>query len=235
VRRTAEPPSRLAAGLAVLSLDAGLVAPLTAYLAELSKWNGAYNLTAVRDEAEMVTRHVLDSLAILPVIAPHLPRTTPLRVIDVGTGAGLPGIPLALARPDWRLTLLDSNGKKARFLRHAVRTLGLTNVEVLETRAESLVFPLPRAGEGNAREAGEGEGALRKPYDVVVSRAYASLVDFVDSTRSALAHDGVWLAMKGKLDAAELAALPPTVRVAATPSVVVPGLDEHRHVVVMRQ
>jgi 16S rRNA (guanine527-N7)-methyltransferase len=213
VRRTADPSSRLAAGLAALSLDAGLVVPLSAYLAQLSKWNRTYNLTAVRDEAEMVTRHLLDSLAILPAITPHLSGAPALRVLDVGSGAGLPGIPLALARPAWRLTLLDSNGKKARFIRHAVRTLGLTNVEVLEQRAES----------------------VREPYDVVVSRAYASLADFVDSTRSALAPDGLWLAMKGKLETAELGALPPTVRVVATPKVNVPGLDEDRHVVVMRQ
>ncbi|HKY93434.1 MAG TPA: 16S rRNA (guanine(527)-N(7))-methyltransferase RsmG [Nevskiaceae bacterium] len=232
MRRTADPRSRLAAGLAELSLDAGLAAPLTAYLAELSKWNRAYNLTAVRDVSAMVTRHVLDSLAILPAIAPHLPGAPTLRILDVGSGAGLPGIPLAIARPGWHVTLLDSNGKKARFLRHAVRTLGLPNVAVLEQRAEAL-SRLPRAGEGNAREAGEGPS--REPYDVIVSRAYASLSDFVHATHAALAPGGVWLAMKGKLDPFELSALLDTVRVVATPTVTVPGLDEDRHVVVMRQ
>lgn len=227
MRRTADPRAGLADALAGLGLSASLIPPLQAYLGEMARWNRAYNLTAIRDPDEMVTRHVLDSLAILPAIGPYVPAGA--RLLDVGSGAGLPGIPLAIARPSWRVAVLDSNGKKARFMRHAVRTLRLANVEVIEARAESLSLPA-RAEEGNASGR---EGPL--PYDAIVSRAFASLADFVTATSNALASSGRWLAMKGKLDPAELAALPPDVVVEATLPVTVPGLREDRHVVVMRR
>jgi 16S rRNA (guanine527-N7)-methyltransferase len=214
VKRTADPSAAtLGRGLQELGLDASaLSAPLLAYRDELVRWNAAYNLTAVRDPAEMVTRHLLDSLALLPALY-DVPVS---RLLDVGSGAGLPGLPLAMARPDWHVTLLDSNGKKARFLRHAVRTLGLPNVEVVEGRVEEHV---PDA-----------------PYDAIVSRAFAALGDFLALTARLLVPGGHWLAMKGRLDDNAPAAIPPNV--ATDPRVVrlqVPGLREERHLVIVRR
>lgn len=198
------PEARLIAGLAALKLDLALAGPLLKYLGELVLWNKAYNLTAVRDPAEMVTRHLLDSLAVLPHAAG--------RVLDVGSGAGLPGVPLALANPALAVTLLDSNGKKARFLRHVQRQLPLANMEVAEARAEAYA---PAAG-----------------YDTVISRAYASLREFLASTATLGAGSGRWLAMKGKLDRQELADVPPGFRVAQEIQLTVPGLDEERHLII---
>jgi 16S rRNA (guanine527-N7)-methyltransferase len=208
VKRGDGPEARLDAGLQALGLAPALGAPLMAYLAELQKWNAAYNLTAVRDPAQMVTRHLLDSLAILSTLDDL--RIT--RLLDVGSGAGLPGIVVALARPDMQVALLDSNGKKARFLRHAVRTLSLGNAEVFETRVES--------------------HAPAQGYDGIVSRAFASLGDFIALTQGVLMPGGHWLAMKGRLDHNEMAALP---LIASTPRPLrlqIPGLREERHLVV---
>jgi len=198
-------------GLAALSLDAALAEPLLRYLGELEKWNRAYNLTAVRDPAEMVTRHLLDSLVLIRGGETRftLPAT---RLLDVGAGAGLPGIVLAIARPQLQVTVLDSNGKKARFMRHAVRTLGLDNVEVVEGRAEDL----------------EAEA----PFPAVVSRAFASLADFVRLTDNALAADGQWLAMKGKLSDSETKDIPGDVKILDIHRLDVPGLAEARQLVV---
>lgn len=184
-------------------------AQLLRYLDELARWNGAYNLTAVRDTREMVTRHLLDSLTLLPLLR-ALPGFPALRLLDVGSGAGLPGIPLAVAEPGLAVTVLDSNGKKARFLRHAQRSLGLANVEVAEARVEAWQQP--------------------QRYDLIVSRAFSALADFFAMTRHLLAPGGQWLAMKGKLDDAELAAVP--VRIRETHRLQVPGLAEARHVVI---
>jgi 16S rRNA (guanine527-N7)-methyltransferase len=209
-------PALLARGLNALSLPPALAAPLDAYLAELEKWNGAYNLTAVRDRTEMVTRHVLDSLAIAPVIArlaQEIAAPTPLRLLDVGSGAGLPGIPLAIAHPAWHITLLDSNGKKARFQRHAQRTLGLTNVEVVEARVESWQAP--------------------QPFPLIVSRAFASLA--VGGTAHLLAGNGRWLAMKGKVADSELESLPSGIALEHHFPLTVPGLREARSLLVLRK
>jgi 16S rRNA (guanine527-N7)-methyltransferase len=149
------PEARLLSGLIALKLDPALAEPLLKYLGELVIWNKAYNLTAVREPAEMVTRHVLDSLAVLPYVSGL--------VLDAGSGAGLPGLPLAIANPRLHVTLCDSNGKKARFLRHAHRQLALNNVDVVETRAESFT---PEA-----------------PYDRVISRAFGSLREFLEATQ----------------------------------------------------
>ena len=198
--------AQLEAGVRALKLDlpASALQRLMDYQAELEKWNAAFNLTAVRRPSDMVTRHLLDSLAVLPLI-PYG------RVLDVGAGAGLPGLVLAIARPELQVTVLDSNGKKTRFMRHAVRTLALANVEVAEARVEEWQAP---------------------PYDFIVSRAFAALADFVAATGPLLAPGGQWLAMKGKLDAAELAAVPAAIKIRETRRLQVPNLGEERHVVI---
>jgi len=200
------PEARLLSGLVALRLDPALAQPLLAYLGQLVRWNEAYNLTAVTDPAEMVTRHLLDSLVILPFVKGA-------RLLDVGAGAGLPGIPLALANPSLRVTLLDSNGKKTRFLRHVQRTLALANVEVVEARAEAY---RPDA-----------------PFDAVVSRAFSALGEFVRLTAHLGAPDGQWLAMKGKLAAAEQHDLPAGFTIMDAPRLQVPGLAEERHLVIV--
>lgn len=195
---------RLAAGLAAMQidLDGTEQARLLAYLALLAKWNQAYNLTAVRDATEMVPRHLLDSLAALPYI-----HGTSLA--DIGSGGGLPGIPLAIARPDLNITLIESNGKKARFLREAARSLPLPNVRVIEARVQMA------AG----------------LFDTVTCRAFASLQDMLLWGAHLLAPGGRWLALKGRLDRDELAAIPPDFRVEAIHSLTVPGVDGERCVI----
>lgn len=164
------------AGLGQLGIDLN-PDPLLAYLQLLHKWNNAYNLTAVRDIHSMIPRHILDSLAILPMIKGP-------RVLDVGTGAGLPGIPLALARPDLHVSLLDSNGKKTRFLQEVKRALGLANIEIIHSRVENY--------------------QPSQAYDTLVSRAFSELEQMINLTEHLLAEDGIWLAMKGKLPLTEL-------------------------------
>lgn len=198
--------SQLGKGLSALGLPQGAAPRLLAFQAELEKWNFAYNLTAIRDPAEMVTRHLLDSLAVRPLLKG--------RVLDVGAGAGLPCIPVAIIAPELRLTGIDSIGKKVRFMRHVQRTLGLDNFEALEGRVEALPV---------------GGG-----YDTITSRAFASLADFFTLTRHLLAADGIWVAMKGKLGDDELKALPPDVELIETRALSVPGLNEARHAVIAR-
>lgn len=195
------PEARLIAGLVALRLDTALAGPLSRYLGELVLWNKAYNLTAVRDPAEMVTRHLLDSLTVLPYVQGS--------VIDVGSGAGLPGVPLAIANPSLKVTLLDSNGKKARFLRHVQRVLSLSNIDVQETRAESY--------------------KPAQPFDCIVSRAYASVADFIGTTAGLGGPATRWIAMKGRLDAAELKELPAGYALAEAVPLKVPNLNEERH------
>ena len=193
----------LAPGLRALGLmlPEGGEAALIRYLELLARWNQAYNLTAVREPAEMVSKHVLDSLAILPFVAGPT-------VADVGTGAGLPGIPLAVARPDLRFTLVDSNGKKTRFVTQAVAELRLANVTVIQARAEDWTPP-----------------AL---FDQVVSRAFASLADFAKLAGGLAAPGGRLLAMKGTEPKDELAAIPAGFRVLQVHPLKVPGLDAER-------
>ena len=197
---------RLDAGVAALHIDlpAGARETLLAYVALLARWNAAYNLSAVREPAAMVTRHLLDSLSVLP----YVQGTT---LADLGSGAGLPGIPLAIAAPGRRVTLVDSNGKKARFLRAAVRELGLANVAVIEARVEN------------------AEGT----FDCVTARAFASLADMLAGGGHLLAPDGRWLALKGRMPEDELAALPEGFRVEAVHPLAVPGLDAARHLVII--
>ena len=186
-----------------LTLAAPALPQLLAYQDQLIKWNGAYNLTAIRDPAEMTIKHLLDSLTLLPYVHG--------RVLDVGAGAGLPGIVLAIANPALNVTTLDSNGKKARFMRHAARTLNLVNVNVIEGRVEAV--------------------PATERYDCIVSRAFASLADFFDKTAHLLDVGGVWVAMKGKLDAKEVADIPANVEIRETRRLRVPGLNEERHAV----
>jgi 16S rRNA (guanine527-N7)-methyltransferase len=202
----------LAAGIAQLQIElpAQATARLMAYVELLAKWNRTYNLTAIRDTARMVTHHVLDALAILP----HLPDRAHLRVLDVGSGGGVPGIPLAIARPLWSVTLLDSNSKKTTFLTQAAIELGVANVDVATARVEAF--------------------APVAPFDVVVSRAFSELADFTSGASRHLAPGGVLVAMKGVHPDEELAQLPSDTEVIGVPTVRVPGLDAARHVVLMR-
>jgi 16S rRNA (guanine527-N7)-methyltransferase len=201
----------LVAGLSALELDAdvGMRAKLSQYIALLDKWNRTHNLTAIRDPEQMVSHHLLDSLAVLA----HLPKQTHLRVLDIGSGGGLPGIPLAIARRDWRIVLLDSNHKKAAFLRQAAIELKLANVEVCAERVQDYAATLL--------------------FDVVISRAFSDLATFATVARRLVAPGGRLIAMKGVFPHEELEQLPADVLVAEVPAVRVPGLDVQRHLVIM--
>jgi len=197
-------------GAAGYALPLGAREKLQAYIALLAKWNATYNLTAIREPERMVTHHVLDALAVLP----HLPDTGPaLRVLDVGSGGGVPAVPLAIARPQWHVVALDSNHKKGAFLQQAVNEIPLPNAEAVVARVEDYV---PSA-----------------PFDIVISRAFSDLETFVASSARHLAPQGLLVAMKGVFPDEEIALLPSTVRVVATPALAVPGLDAERHLIVM--
>ncbi len=201
---------QLADGLADLDqeLDATRQQRLLTFLALLNKWNRAYNLTAVREPGQMVSRQLLDSLSILPfVTADHL--------LDVGAGGGLPGIPLAIALPERRFTLLDSNSKKTRFLTQCVLELGLKNVDIVHGRAESC------------------DPALR--YQQISSRAFTALDNLVAWCGHLLADEGEFLAMKGQFPDDEVAALPGGWQVTSRQSLSVPGSDGDRHLLVIRR
>lgn len=196
-------------GLTALGLDAGALSPpLLAYLTLLDRWNRTYNLTAIRDPREMVTRHLLDSLAMQAFVENG-------KLADLGTGPGLPGIPLAIARPQLQVTLVESNGKKARFLREAVRTLGLSNARVAESRAEALAEP----------------GA----YDTLTARALDVLAGIIEVGGHLLKPGGALLAMKGVRPDQEIAALPDGWVVETVHPLIVPGLLGERHLVVVRK
>lgn len=202
--------SALRGGIAELglALSNDAVAALCSYIDLLHQWNQRYNLTAVRDPGEMVSRHLLDSLAVMPYLNGK-------RVLDAGTGAGLPGIPLAMACPDKHFVLLDSNGKKIRFVTHAVTALSLKNVEVVQARAEDY------------RPA--------ELFATVISRAFAQLADFLVLTGHLCAPGGRWLAMKGAPAESELQNLPAGFRRVAVHPLKVPGLDVRRCVVEVKK
>jgi 16S rRNA (guanine527-N7)-methyltransferase len=198
----------LDSGLAALGLaPEPLGARLLDYLALLVRWNATYNLTAIRDPAEMVSKHLLDSLAVVPFVAGSL--------ADIGSGAGLPAIPLALALPSLAVTSIESAGKKARFQREAQRQLGLSNFRVAESRAEAFHPP--------------------ERFDCLVSRAFGSLAEFVRVGGHMLSEGGRLLAMKGVEPLDEIAALPPGWRVTARHALDVPGLDARRHLLVIER
>lgn len=198
--------AQLEQGIAALGLQlpADAVPRLLDYLALLERWNGAYNLTAVRDPAEMVTRHLLDSLAILPFVQGST-------LADLGTGPGLPGIVLAIAASGREILLVDSNGKKVRFLREAIRSLKLEGVRAEQSRVEDV--------------AGQ--------FDCVTARAFASLADMLAWGGHLLAPGGIWLAMKGKQPEDELPGIPDGFVVRATHELHVPGLPAERHLLVL--
>jgi len=201
----------LAAGLSALELDAdvGVGAKLAQYVALLDKWNRKQNLTAIRDPEQMVTHHLLDSLAVLA----HLPGQERLRVLDMGSGGGLPGIPLAIAKQGWRVVLLDSNHKKAVFLRQAVIELDLANVEVCAERVQDY--------------------EPRVLFDIVISRAFSDLATFATLGMRLVAPGGRLVAMKGLFPNEELEQLPSDVVITEVPAIRVPGLDVQRHLVIM--
>ena len=196
-------------GLAAMNLpvNPGQREQLLGYLGLLARWNRSYNLSAVRDPDIMVRRQLLDSLSILPWLLQG-------PVLDVGTGAGLPGIPLAVVRPELNFSLLDSNGKKTRFVKQVAGELGLANVEVLRCRAEQLNRP--------------------QHYASITSRAFATLAEMVEKTAHLLAPGGCWLAMKGTWPGAELAELSPALAAQAV-ALQVPGESAHRHLVILRR
>ncbi|CBG90703.1 16S rRNA (guanine(527)-N(7))-methyltransferase RsmG [Citrobacter rodentium] len=180
---------------------------LIAYVDMLHKWNKAYNLTSVRDPDEMLVRHILDSI----VVAPHLHGE---RFIDVGTGPGLPGIPLSIVRPESHFTLLDSLGKRVRFLRQVQHELALKNITPVQSRVEA--FP------------------AEPPFDGVISRAFASLNDMVNWCHHLPGENGCFYALKGQLPEDEIAALPPQFSVGAVFKLQVPQLEGERHLVVIK-
>lgn len=188
-----------------VELDENAPLKMIKYLALLEKWNRVYNLTAIRDPQQMVGNHLIDSLAVLP----HL---WPGRWLDVGCGPGLPGIVLAIARPQWHFTLLDSNSKKTGFIRQAIIDLGLSNVTVNCTRVEKWQSP--------------------EKFDGIVSRAFASLSEFTGMTRHLLAENGRWAAMKGHPEE-ELEQLPKDIKVERVIPLEVPGVEAARCLVVL--
>jgi 16S rRNA (guanine527-N7)-methyltransferase len=199
---------KLRSGVASLGLEpAGEeVATLAQYVSLLVRWNEAFNLTGPCSPEEMVARHVLDSLTALPYLAGTA-------VLDLGTGAGLPGIPLAVLDPHRRYTLLDSKGKKTRFVTQAIGELGLDNVTVVQTRVEAF--------------------APEQFFDTVITRAFSSLEHFVRSCQHLTTTGGRLVAMKGRYPDEELKPLLQTVTSIEVPSVDVPGLDAERHIVII--
>ena len=200
-----------------LSLDDAQVAHLMAFLDLLQKWNKVYNLTAVRDPAEMLTHHLLDSLAAVGPLRRHLAQAAQAgapaqRLLDVGSGGGLPGVVFAICCPQLDVSCVDTVAKKAAFIQQAAVTLRLPNLHGIHARVESL------AG----------------PFDVVSCRAFAALADFTRWSHSALGNGAVWLAMKGKHPADEIAALPAAVQVFHVEPLQVPGLDAERCIVWLR-
>jgi 16S rRNA (guanine527-N7)-methyltransferase len=207
--------SPLRQGLVALALELTdiQIEQLLDYLDLIQKWTKVYNLTAVRDPREMLTHHLLDSLAVIAPLRIQLGRVNDARLLDVGSGAGLPGVVIAICCPDIKVDCVDTVGKKAAFIQQAAAQLKLPKLRGIHARVESLT----------------------DKYAVISSRAFASLVDFTNWSRQALAEQGVWMGMKGKHPADEIAALPAEVKVFHVEQLIVPGLDAERCIVWMRQ
>ncbi len=224
--RPQEPTLRRGLDDLALGLDDLQIVHLLDYLELIQKWTKVYNLTAVRDPAEMVTHHLLDSLSVITPLRRQLEgvravstgafeasATAGLRLLDVGSGAGLPGIVIAICCPELLVDCVDTVAKKAAFIRQVAATLKLPNLRGLHARVENLT----------------------EKYDVISSRAFASLADFTHWSQAALAEQGAWLAMKGRHPAEELAALPLGIAVFHVEPLLVPGLDAERCIVWMRK
>ena len=198
----------LRAGLEALNIrcDEKQQSLLLEYVGLVDRWNRVYNLTAVREPAEMLSKHLLDALSVLPWVPEG-------RLLDAGAGAGLPGIPLAIVNPELEVTLLDSAGKKVRFLNHVKRTLSLANVHPLQARLESAELP--------------------EVPDIIISRAFSSLAGFAGAARHLAGRDTRMLAMKGRYPEEEIEALPGWVDICSIEKLSVPGLHEQRHLVIM--
>jgi 16S rRNA (guanine527-N7)-methyltransferase len=194
-----------------LGLTDGQTQQLLDYMALIQKWNKVYNLTAVRDPADMLTHHLLDSLTAVAPLARHT-QGQPIQLLDVGSGGGLPGVVLAICLPELKVSCVDTVAKKAAFVQQVAASLKLSNLRGIHARVESLT----------------------DPYQVICSRAFASLPDFVTWSRSALAEGGVWMAMKGKHPHDEINALPVGVQMFHVEPLLVPGLDVERCMVWMR-
>lgn len=188
-----------------LALTDAQIQHLLDYAALIQKWNKVYNLTALRDPADMLTHHLLDSLTAIAPLRRHT-QGQPVRVLDVGSGGGLPGVVLAICMPELNVSCVDTVAKKAAFVQQVAVSLKLPNLRGVHARVESLT----------------------DPYQIICSRAFASLPDFVTWSRSALADGGVWMAMKGKHPQAEIDALPTDVQVFHVEPLAVPGLDVER-------
>jgi 16S rRNA (guanine527-N7)-methyltransferase len=204
----------LRSGAAELALDLAddQIAQLLGYLDLIAKWNKVYNLTAVRDPAEMLTHHLLDSLAVVQPLRRHT-GGKPARLLDVGSGAGLPGVVIAICCPEIQVDCVDAVAKKAAFIQQAAAALKLANLRGLHARVET----------------------LSGPYEVVSSRAFASLGDFVTLSAQVLADGGAWMGMKGKAPEAEIAALPPQAQVFHVEQLDVPGLEAERCIVWLKK
>jgi len=202
------------AGTLALDLNETQCDALLAYLALLQRWNATYNLTAVRDPAQMLTQHLADCLAVIGPLRRHGGEGQLKRLLDVGSGGGLPGVVIAALNPGIQVTCVDTVGKKAAFIRQTAGELGLKNLFAEHARVEQL---------------------KAAPFDVIVSRAFASLVDFTRLTRHHLAPQGVWMAMKGKTPGDEMAALPAELEVFHVEHLTVPGLQAERCLVWIRQ
>ncbi len=196
-----------------VALNEKQIEKLLAYVREFEKWNKAYNLSAVRDIRQMVARHLLDSLSVVPWFTANK-KFSAARVIDVGTGGGLPGIPLAIMFPEQQFTLLDSNGKKTRFLFHVKTLLGLSNVSVENRRVE--------------------EFKPEQKFDVVISRAFASLQDMTDGCTHLLVDKGFFLAMKGLFPQDELAPIADKIALIESVKLLVAETDGERHLLVLQ-
>jgi len=196
-----------ALGLALTNQQIG---QLLAYIEMLQKWNRVYNLTAIKDPQQMLTQHVLDCLAVVSPLKDMAPNAQSL--LDVGAGGGLPSVILAITRPSLRVVAVDAVAKKVAFIQTVAHTLGLTHLQGLHARIET----------------------LSQPFDVVCSRAFASLADFVSGTRKSLTPNGCWMAMKGQLPEVEIAELPQDIAHISTQSLQVPGLEAQRCLVWMR-
>jgi 16S rRNA (guanine527-N7)-methyltransferase len=188
---------------------------LAAYLQLIVRWNRTYNLTGPKDAARLRTEHLADCMAVVPALRRLRAASSPIHVLDVGSGAGLPGVVLAILHPSWQVTCIDAVGKKAAFIRQAAGQLNLSNLESVHARVESI------------------EPSPRDSYDIIISRAFSNLHQLVDLTRPLLRSGGVWVAMKGKIPKEELADIPEDVVVRNVQQVEVPGSVARRCLVIL--